>query len=138
MDKVNKVAKAFETLTFKINNQLNELTKNNESWRKLVNDDLEKFKKKYNELHGILLRKFLVDLEDRVRMSEITSMAVLKLQVMKFYELEKRLDPSFNKTYDEYFKQLSEDLAVIKTKVKTDMEKEDEVAMAQEETKEAN
>jgi hypothetical protein len=129
-EKPKKVQKMFDSLALVLSNQLASIQSNNKIWQDKVNDDLEKFKKKYNEMHGLLLRKFLVELESRVRLAEINSISLVKLYVHKFYELEKRLDPTFSMSFEEYYQRLSHDITTVSAQVTKEMEKEDEMAMA--------
>lgn len=134
IDKPKKLQKLFDTLALKLTEQVQNIQANNKKWQDTVNEDVEKFKKKYNEMHGLLLRKFLVELEGRVRFAEINSISLVKLYVHKFYELEKRFDPSFELTYEQYYQKLNLEMTAVSEQVKKDMEKED--AMAMEPTKE--
>jgi len=129
-EKPKKMQKMFDSLALVLSTQLTSIQSNNKIWQDKVNDDLEKFKKKYNEMHGLLLRKFLVELESRVRLAEINSISLVKLYVHKFHELEKRLDPTFNMSFEEYYQRLSHDITTVSAQVTKEMEKEDEMAMA--------
>lgn len=133
-EKPKKIQKMFDTLQLQLMAQVNNAQKtlhvNMTTWQNNVNAELLEFKKKYNEMHGLLLRKFLVDLEARVRLAEINSISLVKLYVHKFYETEKRLDPAFNMSFEEYYQRLSHDLTTVSSQVTKELEKEDEMAMA--------
>lgn len=130
--KPKKLQTMFTNLSLKIENQFSAITKANSDWKMAVNADLEKFKKHYRELHGVLLNKFLVTLEGRVRLAEVNSITLVRLYVHKFYEMEKKMDPSFALTYEEYYNKLSQEMTVVSKKVEAEMEKEDAMAMEQE------
>lgn len=129
--------KAFQKLQEQVLHNVTVVENGLNDWKALVNKDLEAFKKKYDEMHGVLLRKFLVDLEGRVRHSEVNSIALVRLYVLKFYELEKKFDPTFNLTLAEFQKKLSEDLNQTGNQVQKEMEKDDAtMAMEQEKSNE--
>jgi hypothetical protein len=135
-EKPKKMQKMFDTLQLKLIGQVNAAQANAKQWQENVNAELLEFKKKYNELHGLLLRKFLVDLEARVRLAEINSITLVKLYVHKFHEMEKKIDPSFDMSFEEFYQRLSHDITVVSAQVTKDLEKEDEMAMAK--TEETN
>ena len=132
MSEVKKLDKMFQTLSFKLQQQVAEIKVSGETWQKNVNKELDAFKKKYNEMHGLLLRTFLVKLESRVRLAEINSITLVKLYVHKFYEMEKKIDPSFNLSYEEYYQKLSDEMTAVSSQVSKELGKDDEVAMAKE------
>ena len=137
-EKPKKMQKMFDNLALNLTQQIKNIQASNKTWQDKVNLDLEGFKKKYNEMHGLLLRKFLVELESRVRLAEINSISLVRLYVHKFYELEKRLDPAFNMEFEEYYQRLSHDLTTVSSQVTKELEKEDEVSMAEKTTTEEN
>lgn len=133
MSDLKKLNKLFETLSFKLQNQFNEIRNNNATWQAKVNTDLDKFKKMYKEMHGVLLNKFLVTLEGRVRLAEINSITLVRLYARKFHEMEKKLDPSFNMSIEDYIRKLDDEIQEVAKTVKIEMEKQDAMAMAEEE-----
>lgn len=131
-EKPKKIQKMFDALQIQLTGRVNVMHSNMTTWQSNINKELEAFMKKYNEMHGLLLRKFLVELESRVRLAEINSISMVKLYVMKFYEMEKKNNPDFNMTYEEYYTQLSNDLIAVSGQVTKELEKEDAASMEQE------
>lgn len=126
LEKPKKVQKMFDTFKLQIESAI-------KSFEDRTNKDLVTYKNKVNQMYSVLVREFLVKLEGRVRVAEIVSLSLVKVYTKKLYELEKKVDPNFNMSYDEYSKNLESTLNEEQLIVKDQIEQDDKNAMAVEE-----
>lgn len=122
LEKPKKVQKMFDTFKLQIESAI-------KSFEDRTNKDLVAYKNRVNQMYSALVREFLVKLEGRVRVAEITSLALVQLYAKKIYELEKKIDPTFNLTYEEFSKQLEVELNNQQKDVAAKIEKEDNESM---------
>lgn len=73
-----------------------------------TNKDLEIYKTRVDGMYNHLMRTFLVSLEKRLYACEVISKASLEVMYVKFFELEKLKDPSFEMSYAEYVQRTNE------------------------------
>ena len=121
-EKPKKVQKMFDTFKLQIQNSIS-------AFETRTNDDLVKYKKKIDSMYGVLVREFLVKLENRVRVAEVTSLSLVRVYIKKLYELEKKIDPSFNLSYDEYVKKMETSLETEQQIVVEQIERDDHESM---------
>ena len=121
-EKPKKVQKMLDTFKLQIQNSIS-------AFETRTNDDLVKYKKKIDSMYGVLVREFLVKLENRVRVAEVTSLSLVRVYIKKLYELEKKIDPSFNLSYDEYVKKMETSLETEQQIVVEQIERDDRESM---------
>ena len=121
-EKPKKVQKMFDTFKLQIQNSIS-------AFETRTNDDLVKYKKKIDSMYGVLVREFLVKLENRVRVAEVTSLSLVRVYIKKLYELEQKIDPSFNLSYDEYVKKMETSLETEQQIVVEQIERDDRESM---------
>jgi hypothetical protein len=131
LEKPKKVQKMFDAFKIQIESAI-------KSFEDKTNKDLVAYKNKVNQMYSALVREFLVKLEGRVRVSEIVSLSLVKVYSRKLYELEKKIDPNFNMSYEEYAKSLEKTLNEEQLVVRDQIEQDDKNAMAVEQEKTDN
>lgn len=99
--KVKKLATLLDKAALKVNGRIQEFIDN-------TNKDLLTYKTRVDGMYNHLMRTFLVSLEKRLHACEVISTASLEVMYVKFYELEKVKDPSFEMSYAEYVQRTNE------------------------------
>ncbi len=99
--KVKKLATLLEKGSRQINLRLQDFVDN-------TNKDLALYKTRVDNMYNHLMRTFLVGLEKRLYGCEVVSKASLEVIYVKFFELEKLKDPSFNMEFNEYTRRTNE------------------------------
>lgn len=81
-----------EAVRKKLDNALERLEKNIDNFIKGTNEDIAKFKKRYEAMYTHLVREVMLKQEQRVFSAELFEQATLDLFVDKIYKLENKVD----------------------------------------------
>jgi hypothetical protein len=99
--KVKKLATLLDKGSRQVTGKIQEFIAN-------TNKDLALYKTRVDGMYNHLMRTFLVSLEKRLYACEVISKASLEVMYVRFYELEKLKDPSFEMAYTEYVTRTNE------------------------------
>jgi hypothetical protein len=92
-EKFNKHVAGFEgSISNKVNKFVNDFNNNQQSFINNVNGNLDKIDKKYSGMYNMLVRKFLVELEQRIYTSELANRSMLAIFSEKFHKIESDLN----------------------------------------------
>lgn len=108
LEKVNgRINGERDILRRKLQQFMEEQRETVKSWTTDINSQIERFEKKYEGMYSHLVRKFLVDLENRVFTNEIFTQGLLDVVVRRLYVLEGQEEKGVS--YDDYVKKVAKE-----------------------------
>lgn len=92
-EKFNKHIVGFENrIVDKVNKFVNDFNSQQQNFINTVNTNVDKIDKKYGGMYNMLVRKFLVELENRIYTSELSNKTMLVIFSEKFHKIESDLN----------------------------------------------